>query len=211
MNTPEPRTPLRSQQLVGSPPTKFLGWSIIAMSVASALGFVVLSIAFDFPAILREPGERVLEKYIENTSTIRPTYWMLAMTGLALVCIAAELGRVLSPYSPGPARLVGVSGAATGVFWALGYMRWPITVPYLADLYKTGDKTRAAELYGLINRYAGMTVGEHLGFIMMGVFAIALATALRDASIGPKWFFPVGIFAGILIAVTAAEQYNGSE
>jgi hypothetical protein len=193
------------------PPTRLLGLSIILMSIASALGFVILSIAFDFPAILREPGGVVLEKYIENMSTIRPTYWMLGMTGLVLICVASELGRILSPYAPGPARLAAVSGVATGVFWSLGYTRWPIAMPYLAEMYQTGDKTSAVELYGLLNRYAGMTVGEHLGFIMMGVFAIATAIALRKAGIGPKWFYPVGIFAGVLIAVTAAEQYNGSE
>jgi Domain of unknown function (DUF4386) len=211
MNANDPRNLSLTQQQIGDPPTRLLGTTLIAFSLASALGFVVLMSAFDFPAILREPGGTVLEKYIANMSTIRPTYWMLGMTGLVLIGIASELGRVLSPYAPGPARLVSLSGAATGVFWALGYTRWPIAVPYLADMYQTGDKTRAAELYGLLNRYAGMTVGEHLGFIMMGVFAVALSLALRTAGIGPKWLFPVGMFAGILIAVTAAEQYNGSE
>lgn len=211
MNSPSTSRSQDPKNHAADPPTKLLGWSMIAMSVASALGFVVLSIAFEFPAILREPGAKVLEKYIENMSTIRPTYWMLGMTGLVLICIASEIGRILSPYAPGPARLASVSGAATGVFWSLGYTRWPIAVPYLADMYQAGDQKQAADLYGLLNRYAGMTVGEHLGFMMMGVFAVSLALALRKAGIGPKWFFPVGIFAGVFIAVTAAEQYNGSE
>ena len=60
----------------------------------------------------------------------------------------------------------------------------------------------------MLNRYAGMTVGEHLGFICMGVFAIALAIGLRRGNVGPRWFLPVGVFAGVLIAITSFEQYD---
>jgi Domain of unknown function (DUF4386) len=190
---------------------RLLGITLAIFGVATAICFVVLSAVFNFPDILRDKGANVLPLYAEKASIVRPTYWILAMSGLALIACAVELGRFLAPYAAGPARLVSGFGVATGVFWSLGYSRWPIAMPYLSDLYQTGDKTRAAELYELLNRYAGMTVGEHLGFICMGVFAVVLAVALRKAGIGPKWFFPVGIFSGVLIAATAYEQYNNIE
>lgn len=191
--------------------TRLLGIALITLSIASALGFVVLSSVFSFPDILRKEGGEVLSLYAEKSSIVRPTYWMLGMTGLLLIGCAIELGRILAPYAAAPARLVTGFGVATGMFWSLGYTRWPIAVPYLAELYQTGDKEQAVGLYELLNRYAGMTVGEHLGFITMGVFGVALAVALRRGGIGPKWFYGLGMFSSMLIAFTASEQYNSVE
>jgi hypothetical protein len=192
------------------PSSKIVGSAIVGLSIASALGFIILSSVFSFPDILRDPASKALPLFAENASTVRPTYWMLMLTSLALICVSPELGRILSKYAPGPARLVSGSGVATGVFWALGYSRWPIAIPSVSKLYASGETTRATDMYDVLNNYAGMTVGEHLGFLMMGVFAIALAISVRKAGIGPKWFYPVGIFAGLFIAVTAFEQYDNS-
>jgi Domain of unknown function (DUF4386) len=209
MNTANATIPTSSNN--ESSANRLLGWTIITFSVATSIAFGILSAVFEFPDVLRRPGGEVLALYEENATVVRPTYWLLGMTGLVLVGIAVELGRFLTPFAAGPARLVSGFGVATGVFWSLGYTRWPIAVPYLSEMYQTGDaaeKERAAELYGILNRYAGMTVGEHLGFITMGVFAVALAIGLRRGGIGPKWLFPVGIFGGVLIAITSYEQYN---
>jgi Domain of unknown function (DUF4386) len=190
---------------------RLLGWTMIAFGLVTSVAIGVLSAVFEFPDVLRRPGGEVLALYAKNANVVRPTYWLLGMTGLVLIGIAVELGRFLTPFAEGPARLVSGFGVATGVFWSLGYTRWPIAVPYLSDMYQTGDpakKERAAELYGLLNRYAGMTVGEHLGFITMGVFAVALAVGLRRGGVGPRWLLPVGVFGGVLIAITSFEQYN---
>jgi Domain of unknown function (DUF4386) len=188
-----------------------LGVTMIGFGIVTSIAIGVLSAVFNFPEILRLSGGEALTLYAENVETVRPVYWLLGMTGLVLIGISVELGRLLTPLAPGAARLVSGFGVATGVFWSLGYTRWPIAVPFLSEMYASGDaaqKERATDLYELLNRYAGMTVGEHLGFITMGVFAIALAYGLRRAGIGPKWFFPVGIFGGVLIAITSYEQYD---
>jgi hypothetical protein len=197
---------------VPAAPTRALGWTMIALAVLTGLGFTILSSVFEFPDILRQDGDTVLPLFADNADVVRPTYWMLAMTGPLLIAISVTLGRLLATAAPGPSDLVAGFGSATGVLWALGYARWPITMPYLADLHRHGDQQRASELYELLNRYAGMTVGEHLGFITMGLFAIALAVALRRAGLGPPWLALAGIGVGLLIAVTAYEQYdNGAE
>ncbi len=191
-------------------PIRLIGATLVIFAVVSSIAFGILSVSFSFPGILRESADEVLPLFAQNESTIKPTYWILAMSGLVLIAISAELGRLLAARAPGPSRIVTAFGIATGVFWSLGYARWPIAMPYLSNLHQTGNKERASELYELLNRYAGMTVGEHLGFVSMGVFAVALAIGLRQAGIGPKWMFFVGIGGGVLIAITAYEQYNPS-
>lgn len=98
----------------------------------------------------------------------------------------------------------------TGVFWAIGYVRWPILVPSLAERYPTSPDD-ATTLYEFANRYGGMAIGEHLGFVGMGLFAIALAIAWRRAGIGARWLTPVGLFAGVFIAITGYEQLDTSQ
>jgi Domain of unknown function (DUF4386) len=199
-----------SNASINATPTRLLGFTLIVFSVVSSIAFGILSAVFEFPDILREGADKVLPLFAEKSSMVRPVYWLLAMSGLVLIALSVQLGQILRTRAPGSSRLLTAFGIATGVFWSLGYARWPITMPYLSKLYQTGDKQRASELYELLNHYAGMTVGEHLGFISMGVFAIALAVALRRSGIGPKAMFPIGIVAGVLIAVTAFEQYDPS-
>ncbi len=189
------------------PAPQWLGWGLIIFASATAACFGVLSAVFDFPAVLRAPAAEVLPAFSEHSAIIRPTYWLLAMSGLALIAMAGELGR-LFPEAAG--RLITNLAIATGIFWAIGYIRWPIAVPYLADLYRSGQQEQAAGLYELSNRFAGMAVGEHLGFILMGGFAFALAVALRRARYGPKWLPAVGWFAGALLVLSSFEQYDPS-
>ncbi len=190
-----------------APTLRRLGWVMVSFSLVTSACFGVLSAVFNFPEILREPAAEVLPKFAENATIIRPTYWLLAMTGLVLIGISVELGNVISGSL---GRLISGFGAATGIFWALGYARWPITMPLLAQEYQSGNQAQASALYNLLNRYAGMTVGEHLGFISMGVFAAALALGLRRAQIGPRWLIAIGFLAAVSIAGTAYEQYDPS-
>ncbi len=188
-----------------------LAAALIALNVVTIAGFVTLSAVFDFPEILRaDPGE-VLPLFLENSGLVRTAYWALAMTGFLLAAAAVGLSRMLRSRGGGTAAdLVGGFGVMTGIFWAIGYIRWPILMPYLADRYPT-SKDDAATLYEFANRYGGMAIGEHLGFIAMGAFAIALAIAWRRANLGARWLTPVGVFAGVFIAVTGYEQLDTSQ
>ena len=79
------------------------------------------------------------------------------------------------------------------VVQSLGWIRWPLVVPGLAERYldptasaATVDATAAT--YELINAYAGGALGENLGWLLQGVWAVGLAIlAWRAADVAPTW------------------------
>ena len=62
----------------------------------------------------------------------------------------------------------------------LGFLRWPFLVPHLARVYlapETGEPQRAAAatVFEAFHRYAGMGVGEHLGYLSTSVWTAGVA------------------------------------
>ena len=76
------------------------------------------------------------------------------------------------------------SVAAFGVVGAfarmLGWVRWPTTVPRLADAWSDPGATATsreatAAAYDVLNGYAGAALGEHLGWLLQGIWAVGVA------------------------------------
>jgi hypothetical protein len=100
-----------------------------------------------------------------------------------------------------------------GAFQIMGFMRWPIAVPWLAEQMAAAptDEMRqvVALLEGLLNRYAGMVVGEHLGFMAQGLWTVLIGLAMLR---GPLFAWPYGVIGavlGVTIIVSSFEQLGG--
>jgi hypothetical protein len=93
-------------------------------------------------------------------------------------------------------------GFAAGLLQALGLLRWVILVPSLASMYGAAtatafDRDFAVAAFDLANRYLGMGVGEHLGYLFTALWTIAVAVLVWR-----RWM-PLGI-AGVVIAMGVA-------
>ena len=86
-------------------------------------------------------------------------------------------------------------------------MRWPLTVPFLSAAYadpaaSPAHREAVAASYGVLNRYAGTAVGEFLGWLLQGVWAVALAVLVLRAVGLPRWFGGLGLaLAGVWAVV----------
>lgn len=161
-----------------------LGLALLHAALAG-IAFLVLGSVFDFPGILREPAAVVLATFDESQTTIRSAYYAFAMSSLLLIPMAVLLSRAVAPRRDGLSRVAVVLGAAAGLTQLLGFIRWTIFVPFLADTYAdptTSPATReaVAVAYEIANRYLGMTVGEHLGWVFQGSWLLLVAVALID-------------------------------
>jgi len=100
-----------------------------------------------------------------------------------------------------------------GAFQLMGFMRWPIAVPYLAEQMANAPsaevQSTVALLEGLLNRYAGMVIGEHLGFLAQGAWTILVSLAMFRGRLFAWPYGFVGLLLGLLIAVSAFEQLGG--
>jgi len=137
-------------------------------------------------------------------------WWAFAMTAVLLAPLAVLVSGALASADP---VLLGV-GTTIGVIAALvqflGLIRWPFLVPYLARAAAEPDATPATKeaidiVFQSFNRYLGVAVGEHLGFLLTGVWSILVGSAvIQDAQL-PVWFGIAGIVIGVVLAICSLE------
>ena len=186
--------------------------TVVHMGLLSA-GFLILADQFSFPEILRAPSHERLALFRQNQGLIVPAYYMMGLSGLTQIMLAVMFHQSFA--RAGSTLLVAalVAGVLGGAFQMMGFMRWPIAVPYLAEQMAAApsDEVRSvvALLEGLLNRYAGMVVGEHLGFLGQGVWTVLISAAMLR---GPLFAWPygvVGLVLGGLILTSSLEQLGG--
>jgi hypothetical protein len=95
-----------------------------------------------------------------------------------------------------------------GLTQVLGLIRWPFLVPELARTFldpAASEATQAAALtvFAAFHQYAGVAIGEHLGYLFTGAWTLVIAGAMLTAPMFRSWLGWVGIAAalGILIGL----------
>ena len=178
------------------------GALLIASAVLSVCGYLVLGTQFGWPAVLDEPGTRALDAFVESEAWVRFGFYLFLLSSLVLVPAAIGLRDHLDRTSTTVASVAafGVLGAFAQM---LGWVRWPITLPGLADAWTDPDATATqreatAAAYDVLNGYAGGALGEHLGWLLQGIWAAGIAALLWRSRHVPRWF------AGLGLALAAA-------
>jgi hypothetical protein len=173
------------------------GSLLIASAVLSIGGYLVLGTQFGWPAVLDEPGTTALDAFVAAQAWVRFGFYLFLLSSLVLVPAAIGLHDHLDRSSPG-----SVSVAAFGVLGAfaqmLGWVRWPVTVPSLAQAWTdpaATDSSReaTAAAYDVLNGYAGAALGEHLGWLLQGIWAVGIAVLLLRTRRVPRWFAGLGL------------------
>lgn len=92
----------------------------------------------------------------------------------------------------------------------LGLIRWPFLVPYLAradaDADTSPERREAIDIvFQSFNRYLGVAVGEHLGYLLTGGRSVLSGAAMLQATNTPGWLGVVGIVVGVALMVCSLE------
>jgi hypothetical protein len=183
--------------------------TLVHVGLLSA-GFLILAEQFSFPEILRASAQERLALFRENQSVIVAAYYMMGLTGITQIALAVVFHQCFA--RSGSTLLVAalVAGVLGGAFQAMGFMRWPIAVPYLAEQMAAApsDDVRnvIALIEGLLNRYAGMVVGEHLGFLGQGFWTVFISSAMFRTPLFAWPYGAVGMVLGFAILAGALEQ-----
>jgi len=186
----------------------FTATLIVSQVLVSVVAFLVLMIVFQFPDILRESSAVRLDLFVKNQGVIIPTYYLLALTGIMNTMIAALIFYLFEKKSA-ILVLALVFGVLTGIFQAIGFIRWSFLIPYLANL-QTSSSELTPILEGAFNRYAGMAIGENLGFVMQGLWTICLSLAFAQNKYVSNTLSKYGMGIGVLTVLMAFETFGGS-
>jgi len=191
---------------------------LIVVPLAFNLAFFELGRAFDYPGILRKEPDEILRRFAAGGAGLIVRWEALLLSALAMLPLSAMLAATLAA----PPLLTWVSivlGAGAALVQALGLVRWPFAVPELARRYlaapegTAGDATRESvvTVFATLHRLLGVGVGEHLGYLLTGLWTLAAAASILATPVLPAVLGYLGIPIGIAILVGTLEFAGPNE
>ena len=174
---------------------------LIVVPILFNIGFFLLQSSFEYPDILRQPPDEILRRFQEGGSSLIATWYLFAMTP-ALFIPAAVLLRRAFPGHSAVLDLATPFAIIAGFAQVLGLLRWPFLVPTLAATYldpNATEATRAAALtvFTAFHQYAGVAVGEHMGYLFTGAWTLVIAAAMFSSAVFRPWLGWLGVVSGI--------------
>ncbi|RPI85685.1 MAG: DUF4386 domain-containing protein [Chloroflexi bacterium] len=185
------------------------GLLLIIVPIAFNITFFLLQRTFEYPDILRQPTEAILRRFKEGGPSLRRLWYAFTFSAILFIPVPIMVQQVFEPDAPWFLVIGTVIGVLAGVFQVLGLIRWPFLVPSLADIYTNSSSSQAtrdsaAVTFMAFHRYAGVAIGEHLGYLFTSLWTILLCFAIIQTGIvspliGWLGIIPaVGILAGVL-------------
>jgi hypothetical protein len=136
------------------------------------------------------------------------------LSGLLLIAGAVLLGQVL-----GVAGVVPVAvtiGVLAGLVQMLGLLRWVYVVPWLARSFsdptlEPEQREAHAVVFRALHQYLGVGVGEHLGYLLTGVWSVLIGIGLLRGEALPTWLAWPGLVVGAGLVFGSAEFLGPNE
>jgi len=190
---------------------------LIAVPVAFNVAFFELGRAFDYPNILRKEPDEILRRFAAGGPGLLLRWQALLMSALAMLPLAALLAVVLNA----PPALTVVSivvGAAAALVQALGLVRWPFAVPELARRFVAADGEEAVAtrrsieiVFATLHRLLGVGIGEHLGYLLTGLWTLLVAASILSTAVLPGWLGILGLPIGVALLIGTLEFVGRNE
>jgi uncharacterized protein DUF4386 len=187
------------------------GILLVVVPLGFTVCFTMLQQLFEYPDILRQPTADVLAKFAAGGTPLIAVWYVLTLAAVGFIPLTVLVHRVLAERDAPVILWVATAfGLVAGVAQTLGFLRWPFLVPHLAQSYLAPGATEAQRaaagmVFEAFHRYAGMAVGEHLGYLSTSVWTIFVAVVIRRTGILPRWMGAIGVVVGVGIAAGLAE------
>jgi hypothetical protein len=190
---------------------------LIGVPIAFNLAFFELGRAFDYPNILRKEPDEILRRFAAGGPGLVLRWQALLVSALAMLPLVAMVAVVLEP-PPALAVTSVVIGASAALVQALGLVRWPFAVPELARRYlaaegpDAADARRSIELvFATLHRLLGVGIGEHLGYLLTGLWTLLIAASILGTAVLPSWLGVVGLPIGLALLIGTLEFVGPNE
>jgi hypothetical protein len=192
------------------------GLFLVILPLAYNLLYTMLARSFDYPDILRRPTDEVLARFSAGGGGLLLTWWAFAMSALLLAPTVVLVSASFSDASPSLVSVATVIGVLAALVQLLGLIRWPLAVPHLARLStdpatSAGTKEAVDVTFQTLNRYLGVAVGEHLGYLFTGAWTGLIGAVILDSDVTHPAFGIVGLVLAPLFIVGASEFLGRNE
>jgi Domain of unknown function (DUF4386) len=190
---------------------------LIVVPVAFNLAFFELGRVFDYPNILRKEPDEILRRFAAGGSGLILRWEALLLSDLAMLPLVALLAVALGASAELTVASI-VVGSAAALVQALGLVRWPFAVPELARRYVAADgpdaaaTRRAIEVtFATLHRLLGVGIGEHLGYLLTGVWTLLVAASILSTAVLPGWLGLLGFPIGAVLLIGTLEFVGPNE
>jgi hypothetical protein len=187
------------------------GALLVVVPIAFSVCFTLLQQFFEYPTILRQPTGEVLAKFVAGGVPLVAVWYVLTLTAVAFIPLVVLMHQVLAGREARVLLWVATAfGLLAGVSQSLGFLRWPFLVPHLAQSYldpgaSESQRVAAGIVFEAFHRYAGIAIGEHLGFLSTSLWTGFIAIEMIRATIVPRWMAWIGGLLALGIAAGLAE------
>ena len=191
--------------------TALTGLLLIVVPIAFNVTFFLLQRAFEYPDILRKPTDTILRRFREGGAPLRRLWYAFTFSALLFTPVPVMVQQVFQPEVPWFLVVGTTIGVLAGAVQFLGLIRWPFLVPSLAELYTSSDSSPAARdasavVFQAFHRYAGVAIGEHLGYLFTSTWTILLCIALIQTDLVNPLFGWLGLIPAIGILFGVFEE-----
>ena len=190
---------------------------LIAVPIAFNVAFLELGRAFDYPNILRKEPDEILRRFAAGGSGLLWRWQALLASALAMLPLVALLAVVLDA-GPALTVLAIVIGSAAALVQAIGLVRWPFAVPELARRYVAAEGADATAtrrtievVFATLHRLFGVGIGEHLGYLLTGLWTLLIAASILSTAVLPAWLGVIGLPIGAALLVGTLEFTGSNE
>lgn len=183
---------------------------LIVVPIGFNAAFAALAARFDYPDILRRPTTEILEKFRAGGAGLVLLWWAFAMTAALLAPLAILLSVSLDGIGPAVTVAIAATGVVASLVQFLGLVRWPFLVPYLARESEAGAGNPGRQeaidvVFQSFNRYLGVAVGEHLGYLFSGAWTATVGVAILQSTNVDGWIGAVGVLLGLALMLCSLE------
>ena len=194
-----------------------VGILLILLPIAFNGLFFDLARTFEYPDILRQDPGIILARFHDGGTALLLRWWAFALVALAFVPIGAVVPEVLAPRTTVTVIVVAF-GIAAGLVQVIGLIRWPFLVPELARRYvdpaaTTQQRETIEIVFSSIHRLLGIGIGEHLGYLLTGLWSagLGLAILVTPAAVVPTWLAFPGFIVALALVIGSLEFVGPNE
>jgi uncharacterized protein DUF4386 len=191
--------------------TTITGLLLIIVPIAFNVAFLLLGRTFEYPDILRKPTDYILRQFKAGGAPLRRLWYAFTFSAVLFAVVPVMVQQIFQPNVPW-FLLVGTTiGVLASAVQFLGLIRWPFLVTTMADLYTEPEATQSTRdavvvVFQAFHRYAGVAIGEHLGYLFTSLWTILLCAAIIGTNIVNPLFGWLGILPAVGVFIGVFEE-----
>lgn len=183
---------------------RIAGIILIVLPIVFMVASFALRRTFEYPDILHRPADYILKRFTEGGTRLIFMWYAFTMSAVLIIPMALFFQLVFVEQHRYLAASAGVVGALSGLVQSIGHFRWVFLVPSLAKQYNAESATpttceTVAVVFRAFHQYAGVAIGEHLSYILTGVWTLLISSMMFSTPIFGAPLAIMGIVAALCI------------